>query len=72
MSERPTGRELRLANAAISLGMLINREWVPHGVVLSEPILMRLDALEEALELYKEHMLKPRMKRATLIPVRLA
>ncbi len=72
MSERPTGRELRLVNTAVSLLMLINGEWAPPGVILSDPILMHLNEIEAALQAYKEHMLKPRMKRATLIPVRLA
>jgi hypothetical protein len=67
--ERPTGRELRLVNAAIDLLMFL--EHVP-GVTLTDPARMKLERLRECVELYRAHMLKPRMKQPTLIPVRIA
>jgi len=68
--ERPTGRELRLVNATVSLlGLLMDGNKIPPGIVLSEPVLRRFVELHECAEAYKRHMLKPRMKRHTLIPV---
>jgi len=66
---RPIGRELRLVNAAISLVTFLDPEWVPTGIVLTDPVRMMLDELTESTALYKAHMLKPKMKRHTLIPV---
>ncbi len=63
--ERPTGRELRLVNAAIRLLTFLEVEGV-----LSEPALMKIDELQETCGLYKAHMLHPKMKQHTLIPVR--
>lgn len=70
-SDHPTGRELRLVNAAVSLLSLVDRGSVPPGVVLSDPILNHLDDLHGTVTAYKRHMLKPRMKRHTLIPLRI-
>ena len=71
VAARPIGRELRLVNETVSLLMLINSgQAPPPGVILSDPILMCLDEIEAALRSYKQHMLKPKMKRPTLIPVR--
>lgn len=68
----PTGRELRLANAVIDLLSLVNSEFIPPGVILSDPLLMKLDELSECLDAYKRHMLKPRMRRHTQIVVRVS
>jgi hypothetical protein len=70
--DRPTGRESRLVNAAIDLLMLLDptEGWLPPGVTLTDPALMKLTGLYEAVQLYKAHMLKPRVKRHTAIPVR--
>lgn len=69
---RPTGRELRLANAAIDLVTFLDPEWLPPGNSLTDPAMMKLDAVREALALYKAHMLKPDMERHTTIPVQIA
>jgi hypothetical protein len=72
MSEdRPTGRELQLVNAAIDLVTFLDPEWLPLGVSLSDPALMKLHEIREVLGLYKAHMLKPDMERHTQIPVQI-
>lgn len=66
---RPTGRELRLVNAAIALVTFLDPRWMPPGIVLTDPALMKIEELREAAGLYKKHMLKPEMNELTLIPV---
>ena len=70
MSERPTGRELRLVNSVVDLLIALDPEWAP-GTTVDDWLRLKLDDLDQACAAYKGHMLKPEMKRHTRIPVRI-